>query len=47
MDKEVCKCVRSCNLHHDCDEAARKAKEEGRRDPYHCHHDDCEDCFGC
>ena len=37
---------RKCNLHDDCDEADRKAKDSGRRIPHHCRSDDCEDCFG-
>lgn len=37
---------RKCNLHDDCDEADRKAKEAGKRIPHHCRSEDCEDCFG-
>ena len=37
---------RKCNLHDDCDESDRKAKEAGKRIPHHCSVDDCEDCFG-
>lgn len=43
---------RTCNRHFDCDEADKDWKE---RNPgsqwipanFHCHDDDCEDCFGC
>ena len=53
MEAEINKKVRSCNRHSDCD----KAEEEMlKRYPgktkndvsftFHCHSDDCEDCFG-
>lgn len=45
---EYPKKVRSCNRHSDCDEA--EIKRFGKIDYYpnfHCHDDECEDCFGC
>jgi hypothetical protein len=42
---------RSCNRHHDCDaaEAEVLAKNPGKTISFsfHCHDEDCEDCFGC
>lgn len=39
---------RVCNRHSDCDAAdAQGAAESPQRKPYHCHTDDCEECFGC
>lgn len=44
--------ARSCNLHQDCNAIDDEAWDDEtglwrRRKPYHCHIDDCEDCFGC
>jgi|ERR1700728_186564 len=45
--------TRSCNRHFDCKEAeekyyARYPKESRGYIPnFHCHDDECEDCFGC
>jgi hypothetical protein len=39
----------SCNRHSDCAAATAKFKEKNGRDPgfsFHCHDDECEDCFG-
>jgi hypothetical protein len=42
---------RSCNRHSDCDEAEAKvlAANPGNQisASFHCHDDECEDCFGC
>jgi len=41
---------RSCNRHDDCAEAEARFKKDKGRDPgpnFHCHDDECEDCFGC
>ncbi len=45
---------RSCNRHSDCDEAEDKvlAKHPGMKRweigfNFHCHDEECEDCFGC
>ena len=42
--------VRSCNRHADCNEAERLRIERypGTLVPanFHCHDDECEDCFG-
>lgn len=54
-DKDDCGCEgppkkkRSCNRHSDCDKANARYKVEYGRDPgynFHCHDEDCEDCFG-
>lgn len=50
----VCPChtpkvKRSCNRHGDCDVAASEYREKYGKDPgvnFHCHDEDCEDCFG-
>ena len=44
--------IRSCNRHNDCNEANRKWLETHPLEKYvpinfHCHDDECEDCFGC
>jgi len=42
--------VRSCNRHSNCDQAVAKFEAENGRKPgvsFHCHDDECEDCFGC
>jgi hypothetical protein len=46
--------IRSCNRHEDCSEAEeRYMKRNGITERYeiplgfHCHDDECEDCFGC
>jgi len=38
---------RSCNKHDDCAAADRDADALGKKRPYHCHSEDCEECFGC
>jgi hypothetical protein len=43
---------RVCNRHSDCDKAERewlKAHPNSKWCPvnFHCHDDECEDCFGC
>jgi len=50
---ETPKRVRSCNRHSDCDaaEAAVLARNPGKTAAdisltFHCHDEDCEDCFG-
>lgn len=40
----------SCNRHGDCEKAEAAFKEKNGRLPnlnFHCHDDECEDCFGC
>lgn len=38
----------TCNRHDDCAAADRRARISGVRDAaYHCHSEDCEECFGC
>lgn len=38
---------RSCNLHADCAAAERQALEDGQSlTNFHCHVDDCEECYG-
>ena len=42
--------VRSCNRHSNCDEANAEYKaKHGDAPPasFHCHDDECPDCFGC
>jgi len=43
--------IRGCNRHDNCEvaEKARLEKNPGTYTPinFHCHDDDCEDCFGC
>lgn len=42
--------VKSCNRHVDCEVAEQVFKEKNGRLPnlsFHCHDDECEDCFGC
>lgn len=45
-----------CNLHDDCETADEKCRAAGGRvdrdgfsymRAFHCHTEDCEDCFGC
>jgi hypothetical protein len=36
-----------CNHHSDCNKADEEAKAAGKKRPFHCRIDDCEDCFGC
>lgn len=39
-----------CNRHSDCAAANQAYRAKHGRDPnfgFHCHDDDCEDCFGC
>lgn len=36
-----------CNKHTDCQLADQEAESTGKLKPYHCHSDDCEECFGC
>jgi hypothetical protein len=39
-----------CNRHSDCDAADAAYRKREGRDPsysFHCHDDECEDCFGC
>ena len=45
---------RSCNRHDDCDKAEEEvlARNPGKTKAdihysFHCHSEDCEDCFGC
>lgn len=41
---------RSCNRHDDCTKAEEEFKAENGRAPgfnFHCHDEECEDCFGC
>jgi hypothetical protein len=42
---------RSCNRHSDCDKAVEnwKRNHNGQMPSpgFHCHDDECEDCFGC
>lgn len=38
---------RSCNKHTNCDEADARGKANGVTLVYHCHIEDCEECFGC
>lgn len=45
---------RSCNPHSDCDKAEEEvlARKPGKfrsdiSPSFHCHDDECEDCFGC
>ena len=45
---------RSCNRHGDCEKANQEllARNPGMNrwdipPNFHCHDDDCEDCFGC
>lgn len=38
---------RSCNRHDDCDAAeVKRFGKTGYYSNFHCHSDDCEDCFG-
>ena len=42
---------RTCNRHFDCDKADKEWLERHPNEKYipmnfHCHDDDCEDCFG-
>jgi len=37
---------RTCNMHEDCDAADARAVARGSLYSYHCHDDECEDCFG-
>jgi hypothetical protein len=43
--------LRSCNRHIDCGLAVQMWKDkhngEGPGFNFHCHDDECEDCFGC
>lgn len=45
--------VRSCNRHSDCDAAEQEVmtrtgkKRHEISSSFHCHDDECEDCFGC
>jgi hypothetical protein len=46
--------VKSCNRHEDCEQAeaevlARRPdlKKSDISLSFHCHDEDCEDCFGC
>jgi hypothetical protein len=39
--------ARSCNLHDDCNNADKFRLEKYGKKAYHCHAEDCEDCFGC
>lgn len=50
--REMATPKRTCNRHTDCDAAVLKWKAEHPQSPYtpvdfHCHDDECEDCFGC
>lgn len=44
---------RSCNRHNDCEAAENEVMQRRgiqRREiaaSFHCHDDECEDCFGC
>lgn len=41
--------IRSCNRHQNCNEADEAFRKSEGRDPgvnYHCHSEDCEDCYG-
>lgn len=39
---------RTCNRHDDCDAADADARRLWKKPAsYHCHIEDCEDCFGC
>lgn len=43
---------RECNKHNDCNEADKKWLTDHPDKKYipvnfHCHDDECEDCFGC
>lgn len=35
-----------CNKHKDCEAADIAAKAAGKTAAYHCHSEDCEECFG-
>lgn len=40
----------TCNRHDDCQAANKAYRAKHGRDPgfgFHCHDEDCEDCFGC
>jgi hypothetical protein len=44
--------IRSCNRHSNCEEANKKWLSEHPGESsapwsFHCHNDECEDCFGC
>lgn len=45
--------VKSCNRHFDCKEAEEVYYGKHPKEPrgyipnFHCHDDECEDCFGC
>jgi hypothetical protein len=43
------KLSRSCNRHNDCEKAEENAKRNGQTNfiNFHCHDDECPDCFGC
>ena len=52
MDGGMIQGSRSCNRHFDCDKAdkewlVRNPKERRVPTNFHCHDDNCEDCFGC
>lgn len=41
--------IRSCNRHFNCDKADEEYRAKNGKDPwytFHCHDEDCEDCFG-
>ena len=45
----TCGVVQSCNRHHDCKRAEADFYAREGRQPnlgFHCHDDECEDCFG-
>lgn len=40
----------NCNRHDDCEAATAAYRNKHGRDPgvgFHCHDEDCEECFGC
>lgn len=41
--------VLSCNRHNDCKKAEEASGQRGRTNfiNFHCHDDECPDCFGC
>lgn len=47
-DVELARRPRSCNRHTDCDAAELRITAGGGEVPagFHCHDDDCPDCFG-
>lgn len=41
--------IRSCNRHSNCEKAEEEYRQRKGREPgfnFHCHDDECEDCFG-